>query len=60
MIQIQEKILSNYTFIDLFAGIGGFHIAISSFGAKCVFASEWDKFAAETYKQNFNFEPNGD
>lgn len=52
--------LQNFTFIDLFAGIGGFHIALSSFGAKCVFASEWDKYAAETYKDNFGIKPYGD
>ncbi|MBP6387126.1 MAG: DNA (cytosine-5-)-methyltransferase [Pseudarcicella sp.] len=60
MIDFSKKIFEKYTYIDLFAGIGGFHLALSSFGAKCVFASEWDKFAAETYEQNFNLKPNGD
>lgn len=60
MLNIQNKALSNHTFIDLFAGIGGFHLAMSSFGGKCVFASEWDKYAAETYQQNFNIKPFGD
>ena len=41
-------------FIDLFAGIGGFHIAMHSVGAKCVFASEWDKNARIAYEANFN------
>lgn len=41
------------TFIDLFAGIGGFHLAFHNLGAKCVFASEWDKYARETYRTNF-------
>ena len=41
------------TFIDLFAGIGGFHLAFHKVGAKCVFASEWDEFAQKTYKANF-------
>jgi len=60
MIKIEKKILSDYTFIDLFAGIGGFHIALSSFGASCVFASEWDKYAADTYEENFDKRPFGD
>lgn len=34
-----------FTFIDLFAGIGGFRIAMQNTGGKCVFSSEWDKFA---------------
>lgn len=41
------------TFIDLFAGIGGFHLAFHNLGAKCVFVSEWDKAARETYQKNF-------
>ena len=60
MIEIAEKKLKNYKFIDLFAGIGGFHYALSSFGAECIFASEWDTFAAETYFQNFDLKPRGD
>ncbi|WP_190277311.1 DNA cytosine methyltransferase [Taibaiella lutea] len=42
-----------FKFIDLFAGIGGFHIAMHSVGGECVFASEWDKFARITYEHNF-------
>ena len=41
------------TFIDLFAGIGGFHLALHNLGAKCVFAAEWDDKARETYRANF-------
>ena len=39
--------------IDLFSGIGGFHMAFHNLGAKCVFASEWDKHARMTYEHNF-------
>lgn len=42
-----------YKFIDLFAGIGGFHTAFHSMGAKCVFASEWDKDARLSYEANY-------
>ena len=42
-----------FTFIDLFAGIGGFHTAMHSVGGKCVFASEWDKNARITYEANY-------
>jgi DNA (cytosine-5)-methyltransferase 1 len=48
------------TFIDLFAGIGGFRFALEAEGARCVFTSEWDKFAQETYKANFDCEIAGD
>lgn len=51
---------ATFKFIDLFAGIGGFHLALSRAGGRCVFASEWDKFAADTYRQNFLMPVNGD
>jgi len=44
---------TKFTFIDLFAGIGGFHLAMHNLGGKCVFASEWDKNARKTYVENF-------
>ena len=59
-IEQQNKKLIGYKFIDLFAGIGGFHYALKSFGAECVFASEIDKKAIETYITNHNFKPEGD
>lgn len=49
----QEKKKSPFTFIDLFAGIGGFHLAMHAEGGECVFASEMDKFARQTYERNF-------
>ena len=52
--------LNRVKYIDLFAGIGGFHQAMSSFGAECLFASEWDKPASQTYKENYGIEPRGD
>ena len=52
--------LENYRFIDLFAGIGGFRIALESFGANCVFSSEWDKYAQKVYESNFGELPEGD
>lgn len=42
-----------FKFIDLFAGIGGFHLAMHSAGGECVFASEWDKYSRITYEENF-------
>lgn len=53
---------NNYTFkfIDLFAGIGGFRLAMQNLGGKCVFTSEWDKKAQRTYKANFGEVPFGD
>jgi DNA (cytosine-5)-methyltransferase 1 len=49
------------TFIDLFAGIGGFRWALErKLGGRCVFASEWDRFAQDTYEANFGHRPHGD
>jgi DNA (cytosine-5)-methyltransferase 1 len=48
--------MENFRFIDLFAGIGGFHIAMSQLGGLCVFASEIDRFAIETYYANFGLD----
>ena len=42
------------TFVDLFAGIGGFHLALKSLDMKCIFACEIDKYARQTYVKNFN------
>ena len=47
-------------YIDLFAGIGGFHQAMDSMGAECVFASEWDKDCQVVYEQNYGIRPAGD
>jgi len=60
MIEIKEKSLSGYTFIDLFAGMGGFRLALESLGAKCVYSDEWDKSAGEVYEDNFGDLPDGD
>ena len=49
-----------FKFIDLFAGIGGFRLAMQNLGWKCVFTSEWDKEAKRTYKANFGERPFGD
>lgn len=49
-----------FTFIDLFAGIGGFRIAMQELGGKCVFSSEWNAYAQKTYFANFGEMPFGD
>ena len=43
----------DFTFIDLFAGIGGMRMAFEEHGGRCVFTSEWDKYAQKTYLANF-------
>jgi DNA (cytosine-5)-methyltransferase 1 len=50
---VKRKKSYSFKFIDLFAGIGGFHIACHNNGGRCVFASEKDKFARQTYTANF-------
>jgi len=49
-----------FKFVDLFAGIGGFHAALSAMGGKCVYAVEIDPFAAAVYKRNWGMDPLGD
>ena len=60
MVNVDKTLLAGYTFIDLFAGIGGFHIALGSMGAQCVYASEWDSAAQQVYVNNFGILPDGD
>lgn len=50
----------DFKFVDLFCGIGGFHLAMEQLGGKCVFSCEIDKKAREVYKDNFGIEPMGD
>ncbi len=50
----------NFTFIDLFAGIGGIRQAFESIGGECVYSSEWNKFSQQTYHANFGDTPKGD
>ena len=49
-----------FTFIDLFAGIGGMRLAYESVGGKCVYSNEWNKFCQQTYYANFGETPDGD
>lgn len=60
MLDIKNKSLKGMTFIDLFAGLGGFRLALESLGAKCVYSNEWDKAVIEVYKENFGDVPEGD
>ena len=63
MIHIKKELkeeLRGKRFIDLFCGIGGFHLALSSFGAKCVFASDINNEARKVYYNNFGIFPQGD
>lgn len=55
-----EHVASEFTFIDLFAGIGGIRLPYQQAGGRCVFSSEWDKFAQKTYATNFGELPAGD
>ena len=59
-IPFPHKRRTTFTFIDLFAGIGGFRLAMQANGGKCVFSSEWNKFAQQTYFANFGEKPYGD
>lgn len=52
--------LADFSFIDLFAGIGGIRYPFQKLGGHCVFSSEWDKFSKKTYAANFGDLPHGD
>lgn len=60
MIEIREKLLEGMTFIDLFAGLGGFRLSLESLGAKCVYASEINEAVKKVYAANFGDLPDGD
>ena len=60
MIDVKNKLLDGMTFIDLFAGLGGFRIALESLGAKCVYSNEWDEPVKQVYADNFGDIPEGD
>ena len=49
-----------FKFIDLFAGVGGFRMALQNLDGRCVFTSEWNQHAKETYFQNYGEYPEGD
>lgn len=49
-----------FKFIDLFSGLGGFHLALHSLGGECVFAAEWQSHLRDLYQTNFGLRPEGD
>jgi DNA (cytosine-5)-methyltransferase 1 len=49
-----------FRFVDLFAGLGGFHLALRRLGGNCVFAAEWQEHLRDLYKVNFDIQPEGD
>ena len=51
---------TQFRFIDLFAGLGGFHLALQRMGGQCVFASEWKQSLRDLYKINHGIYPEGD
>ncbi len=55
-----EQVNTTFKFIDLFAGVGGFRMALQNLGGSCVFSSEWNKHAQTTYEKNYGELPDGD
>lgn len=49
-----------FSFVDLFAGLGGFHLALERMGGTCVFAAEWKEHLRDLYEENFGLRPEGD
>lgn len=63
LVKAKEEPIQNskgYTFIDLFAGIGGMRLAFESAGGRCVYSNEWNKYSQQTYYANFGVQPDGD
>lgn len=60
MIDIEKKYFKGWKFIDLFAGLGGFRLALESLGAECVYSNEWDVHVQNVYRNNFGDTPEGD
>ncbi len=60
MIAVERETLRGYSFIDLFAGLGGFRLALESLGANCVYSNEWNLAAQQVYESNFGEKPEGD
>ncbi|WP_147463051.1 DNA cytosine methyltransferase, partial [Pseudomonas savastanoi] len=52
--------MQSFRFVDLFAGLGGFHLALDRLGGECVFAAEWKEHLREIYNVNFGLYPAGD
>ncbi len=57
---LSEFAETSFTFIDLFAGIGGMRLAFEEAGGYCVYSSEWNKYSQQTYYANFKEQPAGD
>lgn len=55
--EVEKNVPSKFTFIDLFAGIGGFRLGLESVGGKCVFSGEIDNHACQMYEENFGDNP---
>ena len=60
MITVDKQYFKGWKFIDLFAGLGGFRIALESLGAECVYSNEWDVPVQKVYYDNFGDVPEGD
>lgn len=56
----KSAVKGSFTFIDLFAGIGGMRIAFERAGGTCVYSNEWNKYSQQTYFANFGEQPDGD
>ena len=52
--------MQTFRFIDLFAGLGGFHLALDRLGGRCVLAAEWKEHLQDLYEENFQLRPEGD